>query len=338
MNHNNPIILVLYLVMVSFCLTSCVHHRQTEVKDSSTANSVKDLSDGVFLRSEDDIGTGKKIIGEDDVIKDTTINGCRIKYEIRDNDQFAGNENDHYTFRCREVLLQIHKEGINKEYQISRDTFDRWLKDNKPKYSVSSFDYKGMSDSGTLHFEVLLCIPDTDIEGQFDLSINNDEVTITEIPIYYDDNDLKEIPLFNISSLEKCFEDFITHIDSIPKQRNTPTALNVSIGLTPDQGTLVTFTAYHCPEFPVDIVDDVAEYTLGSFWINGIIVITQTINLDGIKALVNMKRFELKEEEFDYLKLYGGQDYRENNLIGRKLYHLIDGTVIEGDLNQPLDS
>ena len=330
MNRNNPIIRILYLVIASLYFTSCFHHKQSPDQDIiPIINSVQGISDEVVELNNDYPITRKRIIGENTVSKDTTVNGCHIRYEIRDNDQFAGYVNDDYSFRCREVFLQVHKEGINKEYLICRDTFDRWLKDNKPKYSVSSFDYKGTSDYGVLHFEVMLCIPDTDLGFLFDLAINNDDVVITEIPIYYDDYDLQERPFFKISSLESCFEEFIAQIDSIPKQSNTQTALNVSIGLSPDQDTTVTFIAYLCPEFPLDIVDDAAEYTIGTFWINGIIVITQLINLDNIEELVNMKRFELKEEIFDYIKLYGGQAYRENNSISLRQYHIRDEAVTE---------
>jgi len=169
-------ILRISFVVFLFIMVSCFRNRTREVSALSTNDT---LSNVIYV--EQDI----RIIENETVTVDTTINTCSIRYIIRDNNELAGYENG-YRFKCREVTLIIAREGVRFEYLINRDLFEKWISsDDMSKVSVQSFEFVGVEGSGALLFETMLCIPDTDEGYLFSVSILNQDVVITEIPIQW---------------------------------------------------------------------------------------------------------------------------------------------------------
>ena len=130
-----------------------------------------------------------RILEGETIVRDTNVNGCHISYVIRDNDELAGYENE-YRFRCREVDLTILQNGIKNHYLIKRDLFTKWVnRDDLNLFSIQSFDYTGLDDTDNLHFELMLCIPDTDEAYLFDLTPKDEAISIIENPIQWEEYD-----------------------------------------------------------------------------------------------------------------------------------------------------
>ena len=130
---------------------------------------------------------GIRIIDNESVAVDTTVNGCHIAYTIRDNDELAGYENDEYRFRCREVEMYLDRNGVKNHFYIKRNQFAKWVdEENMDLVSVQSFRFLGLDESGNPTFELMLCIPDTDIAYLFNICLA-DKMIISPIPIQWEE-------------------------------------------------------------------------------------------------------------------------------------------------------
>lgn len=168
----------LLLLVCSVITVSCVHHKQNHI-----VTITGDTPQAIEVSPENEI----RILEKKTYRVDTTVNKYHINYEIRDNDELAGYEND-YRFRCREVNLKLSSGDKEYNYLIRRDLFTEWVnRDDLHRFSVQSFYFTGIDEAESLHFELMLCIPDTDEAYLFDISPEKENLHITEIPIQWEE-------------------------------------------------------------------------------------------------------------------------------------------------------
>lgn len=166
------------LLVYSLITVSCVHHKQNHI-----VTAKMDSTQFLEVSPKNEI----RILEDRTYRMDTTVNKYHINYEIRDNEELAGYEND-YRFRCREVNLKLSSSNQEYLYLIKRDLFAGWInRDDLHRFSVQSFYFTGIDEAGLLHFELMLCIPDTDEAYLFDISPEKGNLHITEIPIQWEE-------------------------------------------------------------------------------------------------------------------------------------------------------
>lgn len=165
-----------FLLVYSLIAVSCVHHKHNHI-ETILIDSIQSID--VNLRNE------IRILENKTYRLDTTVNKYHIHYEIQDNDELAGYE-DEYRFKCREVDMIISSDNNEYQYLIRRDLFAKWVnRDDLHRFSVQSIYFTGIDENGLLHFELMLCIPDTDEAYLFDISPEKDNLHIAEIPIQW---------------------------------------------------------------------------------------------------------------------------------------------------------
>jgi phosphoribosylaminoimidazolecarboxamide formyltransferase/IMP cyclohydrolase len=182
-----------YLVVLSLTLTFC---NSPEAKKTYKSDRIVS-SDTINTTKQEQSLRKKEVISSDPIRKDTSINKYHISYYIQDNDDIIktfpivyGKGSDTVYYAEREVLLNIEylKDNILHK-KINKDFFKSYIpKEEIGKYHISYFNLDSVNKNETIFFNIVLCMPDTDICYWFELSISNKgDIEIEEI---YEDEDM----------------------------------------------------------------------------------------------------------------------------------------------------
>ena len=182
-----------YLVVLSLTLTFC---NSPEAKKTYKSDRIVS-SDTINTTKQEQSLRKKEVISSDPIRKDTSINKYHISYYIQDNDDIIktfpivyGKGSDTVYYAEREVLLNIEylKDNILHK-KINKDFFKSYIpKEEIGKYHISYFNLDSVNKNETIFFNIVLCMPDTDMCYWFELSISNKgDIEIEEI---YEDEDM----------------------------------------------------------------------------------------------------------------------------------------------------
>lgn len=188
----------LYLVIFILTLTSCNNSGAKRTRKNSDTIVSSEIID--TLKQEQSF-LKKKVITEESIKRDTTVNNYDISYIIQDNDDVIktfpitdGKGLDTVYYAGREIVLDIKYSKENILYKkISRDFFKSYIpKEEIEKYSITNFSLDKIDNSGKIFFTLNLCVPDTDNCYWFELSVSNKgnieiKDTTSDKDVYEDD-------------------------------------------------------------------------------------------------------------------------------------------------------
>lgn len=188
----------LYLVIFILTLTSCNNSGAKRTQKNSDTIVSSEIID--TLKQEQSF-LKKKVITEESIKRDTTVNNYDISYIIQDNDDVIktfpitdGKGLDTVYYAGREIVLDIKYSKENILYKkISRDFFKSYIpKEEIEKYSITNFSLDKIDNSGKIFFTLNLCVPDTDNCYWFELSVSNKgnieiKDTTSDKDVYEDD-------------------------------------------------------------------------------------------------------------------------------------------------------
>lgn len=188
----------LYFVVFILTLTSCNNSGAKRTQKNSDTIVSSEIID--TLKQEQSF-LKKKVITEESIKRDTTVNNYDISYIIQDNDDVIktfpitdGKGLDTVYYAGREIVLDIKYSKENILYKkISRDFFKSYIpKEEIEKYSITNFSLDKIDNSGKIFFTISLCHPDTDICYWFELSVSNKgnieiKDTTSDKDVYEDD-------------------------------------------------------------------------------------------------------------------------------------------------------
>lgn len=136
--------------------------------------------------------------------------------------------------------------------------------------------------------------------------------------------------LFHLPALQDSLETFISCIDSIQNPYKAPTIININIGLSPNNDTLISFIAHYGLVYPVNDKLEMTGQILGGARINNRVVVIHSDSNDTFDDIINTESLDLKEEEYDFFKYYSGALFDVSiPPLSRRGYLINNGTLIE---------
>lgn len=136
--------------------------------------------------------------------------------------------------------------------------------------------------------------------------------------------------LFHFPALQDSLEVFISHIESIPNPYNAPTIINVNIGHSPNNDTLITFIAHYGLVYPVDDQLEMTGQIYGGTRMKNRIVVVHFDDHFTFYDILNTELLNLKENEYDFFRYYRGERFDiKIPPLSRRGYMIKNGALIE---------